>query len=298
MQNKIKTILMITFLCFALSGCGEKKASESNIVTETRTEESETAESEAEVTEAEESEASETETEVIETEESEVTESEVTESEVTESESTEENEVASTENASEEKKTVACIGDSLTYGTISISNQAQTENPYPSVLNSLLGDGYEVLNFGEPGAPLTGDELSYLYRESYAPSVEAAADMYIIMLGTNDSNLRERFNADTFRSALKDLIDTYKNANADTEIYLVTPPVLISAGEDEYDQYYLLTTYVIPIIEEVATEKGVGLIDVFSATKDHTDWLADDGVHFIDEGYIQIANTIYNGITL
>ncbi|MCR5469192.1 MAG: hypothetical protein K6F37_09545 [Lachnospiraceae bacterium] len=275
--------LLVLFAIAWVSGCA--KSNSEGTVTETQVVESEVTETESETNEIVEAE----------TEESESVSSEIAQ---TTTEENRDNNSEIEDTTGNKTKVVACVGDSLTYGTVSVSNQVQTENPYPSVLASLLGDGYEVLNFGEPGAPLTGDELSYLYRESYEPSVEAAADMYIIMLGTNDANLRERFDAETFRSALKDLIDTYRNANAEAEIYLVTPPVLISDGGDEYDQFYLLTNFVIPIIEEVADEKGTGLIDVFSGTKDHKDWLQDDGVHFIDEGYIQIANMIYNGLQI
>ena len=43
---------------------------------------------------------------------------------------------------------VACIGDSITYGT-GLSNRAT--QAYPARLQALLGEDYEVRNFGNPG---------------------------------------------------------------------------------------------------------------------------------------------------
>lgn len=44
---------------------------------------------------------------------------------------------------------VACVGESLTYGA------GHTESAYPLVLQSLLGEEYEVKNFGAGGRTAT-----------------------------------------------------------------------------------------------------------------------------------------------
>ena len=44
---------------------------------------------------------------------------------------------------------VACVGDSITYGSYHI-----TKRNYPAVLSKMLGDGYCVNNFGFSGARL------------------------------------------------------------------------------------------------------------------------------------------------
>ena len=46
---------------------------------------------------------------------------------------------------------VACVGDSITYGA---AVKDRKTNCYPMVLGRLLGDGYEVRNFGVNGATL------------------------------------------------------------------------------------------------------------------------------------------------
>ena len=45
---------------------------------------------------------------------------------------------------------VACVGNSITYGT-GLSDRATQS--YPVKLQKLLGERYEVENFGKPGAP-------------------------------------------------------------------------------------------------------------------------------------------------
>ena len=49
---------------------------------------------------------------------------------------------------------VACVGDSLTEGYTSTGANSGKKGPnaYPARLQSLLGSGYEVKNFGETGA--------------------------------------------------------------------------------------------------------------------------------------------------
>ena len=46
---------------------------------------------------------------------------------------------------------VACVGDSITFGA-GVKNRGK--NCYPAVLGNLLGEGYEVRNFGVNGATL------------------------------------------------------------------------------------------------------------------------------------------------
>ena len=53
--------------------------------------------------------------------------------------------------AAAEPVRVACVGDSITFG----AGVAQREvNCYPVVLNKLLGDKYQVKNFGVSGSTL------------------------------------------------------------------------------------------------------------------------------------------------
>ncbi|MEE1145737.1 MAG: sialate O-acetylesterase, partial [Bacteroidaceae bacterium] len=51
----------------------------------------------------------------------------------------------------QDKIKVACVGNSITYGTGVADREV---NAYPVKLQGMLGDAYEVGNFGKPGATL------------------------------------------------------------------------------------------------------------------------------------------------
>ena len=61
---------------------------------------------------------------------------------------------------------VACIGDSITYGA---AIEDRVNYSYPSQLQVLLGENYEVGNFGRSGATL----LRHGHRPRAAPAVRA-----------------------------------------------------------------------------------------------------------------------------
>ena len=52
---------------------------------------------------------------------------------------------------------VACVGNSITYG-MAIDNRE--EFSYPSQLQGMLGEGFEVGNFGKSGATLLYNMIS------------------------------------------------------------------------------------------------------------------------------------------
>ena len=82
------------------------------------------------------------------------------------------------------KVRVACVGDSITQG-IGTPQAADSSFPesYPSQLAKILGDGYEVSNFGVGGRTLIrkADKLDYGRALKSDPSV------VVICAGTNDS---------------------------------------------------------------------------------------------------------------
>ena len=200
--------------------------------------------------------------------------------------------------ATAEETVIACVGDSLTYGVIPNTAGKQTENPYPATLDALLGEGYDVQNYGKPGRSLTEKGVCYRSQDVYQETVDAAADMYIIMLGTNDANKKAEWDAALFESDLTDMLDDYRKANPDTVIYLMAPPAVFpdaATGETAMNEE-LLRGELRDIVAKVASEKDAGYIDLFAATEDHPEWIGGDGIHFLDEGYLAIANIVYEAI--
>ena len=124
-----------------------------------------------------------------------------------------------------QKKTikVACVGNSITYG-YGIENREQ--NSYPSVLQHLLGKGYEVGNFGHSGATLLNKgHRPYIQQEAYKQALNFAGDIVVIHLGINDTDPRNWPNyRDNFVKDYLSLIDDFKKANPKAHFVLPSPP--------------------------------------------------------------------------
>ena len=112
----------------------------------------------------------------------------------------------------EKKIKVACIGDSVTYGT---GIEDRENYSYPTQLQFLLGEDYLVGNFGKPGATLLRKgHRPYMDQVEFQEAMEFAGDIAIIHLGLNDTDPRNWPNyRDEFISDYLALIDSVKTAN-------------------------------------------------------------------------------------
>ena len=88
---------------------------------------------------------------------------------------------------------VACIGNSVTYG---MTHKNPAETSYPTQLQQMLGDGYEVRNFGHSGATLLSKgHRPYINLPEYKAALEFAPDIAVIHLGLNDTDRTSRASA-------------------------------------------------------------------------------------------------------
>ena len=115
---------------------------------------------------------------------------------------------------------VACLGNSITYGTALPDPQTQC---YPAVLQQLLGDGYKVENFGHAGAAvLIRGHHPYTQTQEYAAALAFRPDIAVIHLGVNDTdprswpNFHEDFTADYLH-----IIAQLRVVNPDVRILIV-----------------------------------------------------------------------------
>jgi len=76
---------------------------------------------------------------------------------------------------------IACIGNSITYGA-TIENREI--NSYPAQLAAMLGENYEVRNFGKNGATLLRHgNLPYMESNEYKQALEFLPDWVFLKLG-------------------------------------------------------------------------------------------------------------------
>lgn len=192
-------------------------------------------------------------------------------------------------------KKIACIGDSVTAGYL-LSNTA-TES-YPSQLQLLMGNKYEVKNFGHSGATLLKKgSTPYFKTEKCAEAIAYRPDIAIIHLGLNDTDPRNWPNyKEDFDTDYSWLIDTLKKQNPNVKIYIcrMTPifnehPRFKSGTRDWFWQIQ-------EHITSIAKANKVKLIDLHENLYHRPD-LFPDALHPTKEGATILAQTVYGNIT-
>lgn len=196
----------------------------------------------------------------------------------------------------EGKKMIACIGDSITFGA---GVRGKRELTWEYYLEKLLGKEYQVLNYGISGRTLlsTGD-YPYAEEKQYQHSRKVKADVYLIMLGTNDSK-PYNWNEEMYRKELSVFVKGYISLNHAPGVVLMTPPSCFAdpnIGVVGFDiDQDIITDKICPIVNEIAGKYHLQIIDLHSFTGIHKEWFAD-GVHPNEEGNRQIAAFIFREI--
>lgn len=196
---------------------------------------------------------------------------------------------------------VACVGDSITYGH---GVTPWHKNNYPAVLQNLLGDSYNVQNFGVSGttAQSTGDQ-PYIETKVYQKSIDYNTDILIFMLGSNDSKPENWTDAETFKKEYLALLDTYITEENSPKIYLGIPAKAYyddknqTSGPTNYDIQGDIVEKIGNVIKEIAAERGYKYIDIYELTSQHPEWFAKDNIHPNSDGAKAIAEKIYNFVT-
>lgn len=176
---------------------------------------------------------------------------------------------------------VACVGDSITQGG--------KRGNYPSQLQEMLGEGWKVMNFGHSGRTLLkkGDH-SYWDSDRYAKALESKPDAVIIKLGTNDTKPQNWKFKDEFVSDYKELIQSFQKLESAPRIYLCKPCPVVGKGAFRITNAGVEEQ--IPLIEKLAAEMNLGLIDMHTPLEDKPE-LIPDRVHPNAKGYGVMAAT-------
>lgn len=194
-----------------------------------------------------------------------------------------------------ERIKVACVGNSVTYG-YGLENR-ETES-YPSRLQALLGEEYDVRNFGHSGATLLRRAYRpYTEQQAYRDALDFAADIVVIHLGLNDTDPRAWPNyRDVFVADYLDLIEDFRKVNPECKVWVcrMTP---ISHRHHRFksgtrDWYWMEQER----IELVAKVAGTGLIDLQKSLYSRPD-LLPDSLHPNAEGACIMARTVYSALT-
>lgn len=194
-----------------------------------------------------------------------------------------------------QKIKVACIGNSVTAGYLLAKPEKQA---YPAQLQQLLGDNYQIGNFGHSGATLLKKGHNpYFKTKEFGEALNFRADIAIIHLGLNDTDPRNWPNyKDQFQADYQWLIDTLKQQNPKLKVYVckLTP---IFSGHLRFksgtrDWYWQVQEKIL----SVAKFNKLVPVDLNTPLHNRPELFADN-LHPDSTGAAIIAKTIYRAIT-
>ena len=195
----------------------------------------------------------------------------------------------------QQKIRVACVGNSVTYGT-GLADRAH--DSYPVQLQEMLGDQYEVKNFGHPSTTLCNQgRLPYTKVKEYHEALEYKPDMVVIHLGLNDTDPQVWANyADEFVPDYHALIDTFRNVNPKAKIWVCRMTPIFHQHRRFQSSTRNWHAQIQQRIEQVSMSAKVGLIDLYAPLHCHPE-LFPDALHPNPEGAGILAKQVYGALT-
>jgi lysophospholipase L1-like esterase len=184
---------------------------------------------------------------------------------------------------------VACVGDSITYGH---GIKDRIHDAYPGVLSTMLGEKYDVRNFGVSGTTtMMGTDMPYMNEQAYKDALEFNPQIVTIKLGTNDSKPYNWSGNDHFKKDLKTLIESFRALPSKPKIWLCLPVPAYGHAWSINDS--IIYNGVIPYIKEVAQEENIPLIDLNTPFQNKREYFPDT-IHPNEEGEKKIAEIIFD----
>ena len=187
---------------------------------------------------------------------------------------------------------VACVGNSVTYGA-NIRNRGK--NSYPAQLGKLLGERWDVRNFGVTGATLLkrGDmpywkEPAFRYAQKFEPHV------VIVMLGTNDTKPQNWRHSRAFVDDYVEMIRAFADLESKPRIWICYPVPAFPGRWGIRDS--IINPKVLAKIDKIAARTGCPVIDLYEVLSDRPEFFPDR-IHPSAAGARVMAETIYTALT-
>lgn len=185
---------------------------------------------------------------------------------------------------------LACVGDSITQGY-----GAREGQTWPEQIQAMLGEKWQVRNFGVSGSTLlnAGDK-PYQKEGAFKKAVEFTPDVVVIILGTNDTKGQNWKHKDQFTADYQDLIGKFDALSSKPRIFICYPPYIAGKGNFGITEENTLAEF--PLIDAAAKATGATIIDVHASLVGK-DELIPDKVHPNAEGLKAIATAVFQGLT-
>jgi lysophospholipase L1-like esterase len=186
----------------------------------------------------------------------------------------------------QDKIKVACVGDSITFGS---RVEEREKNAYPVVLGRLLGDGYDVRNFGVSGATLLrkGDK-PWWKEKAFAAATEFQPQLVVIKLGTNDTKPQNWKSKADFEADLKALADHFRGLPSKPQVWVCLPAAVL---KDNFGINAVAMAEQLPMIKKVAEAEKLPTIDLQSGVA-AAELFDKDGIHPNAAGAKKIAELV------
>ncbi len=200
-------------------------------------------------------------------------------------------------------KKIVCFGDSNTYGYDPITGGRFDETiRWPKVLQSLLGDDYEIMEEGQCGRTIANDDPweggTKSGMEYVLPMLDTKRpDLLIIMLGTNDLKIKFSLPPADIAGSLITMImkirgycEHYINC-PDMKILIISPPAMSEPFSESYFEPFFGDTVAKRSRELskwfalVAKEHGCDFLDATSQIEAGD----DDHLHLDPAGHAKLA---------
>jgi len=182
---------------------------------------------------------------------------------------------------------VACCGDSITKG--------RGDDSYPAQLGRMLGDGWDVRNFGHNGtvARRSGGRTYWS-----VPEFEAATafepDIVVLMLGTNDAASDEAHRAQ-FAPGFTAMIEHMRALPSNPRVIVCTPPPLMPGRDDA--RMTNLRDEMAAQARRTAQDKGLELVELQTLESLADPAMYPDKVHPDAAGAKLIAEQVHRALT-
>lgn len=185
---------------------------------------------------------------------------------------------------------VACLGDSITYGH-GLADQAASS--YPAVLQSRLGPGFEVRNFGVNGATLfsKGDK-PYRKERAFRSAVGFDPNVVVLALGTNDSKPQNWRHAGDLAADVSAFVEAFRTLPGKPVIVVCLPPPV---AENAFGISEARLQELRPMLTTAAKDRKLTVIDLNAALAGQPG-LFPDGVHPNAAGARAIAEAVAKAI--
>lgn len=203
--------------------------------------------------------------------------------------------ISSSELFAQHKINVAAIGDSVTEGL-----GLKKGESYPSVLQNLLGEGYEVGNFGHSGATLLREGHNpYTQTPKFSDALALRGDIAVIHLGLNDTDPRNfPHYRDRFVQDYLWLIDTLKAGNPEMRIFICKMSPVFTGHPRFASSTFHWYHHIQELISRVAEARELPVIDFFSEFHNRPDLFTDTPtLHPNVRGAGKIAEVVKQHIT-